>query len=1010
MTMNPLNHPISYATPLHVTESGWLEHVPFGMLLVDLARPKTLVELGTHTGVSYCAFCQAVNTLQLDTACYAVDTWQGDEHAGFYDTDVLVDLQAHHDPLYGSFSRLIPSTFDEAISYFADGSIDFLHIDGCHDYESVKHDFETWLPKLSKRAIVLFHDTNVREQNFGVWRLWDELCDTYPHLEFKHGNGLGLIVIDNYPTQELRELIETADTAIQQLRQFFQQLGSRLQLHRLAVELQQKEQHVQNITKSNAASAKHIENLERIGAELTGKVQEQAQQLTAKDQEQAQQLAAMQSQLQRFEREAQKTTAQLANRARAVEVLTLQVRDKDRHIHNLEHMLTDRERRIHELANMAIDHQHLAQRLNSIESRASWQLLHKLWQTQMRLAAPDTFQGKVWVTLTKGARRALPRRLLSHDTVTSPMVVEDTHFSPTETLRLSTHNTSERYAAWLQRTEPTEDMLDEQRATAKQLSYQPLFSVVVPVHDPPPAILREAIASVQAQTYTHWELCLVDGGSLDSDIAEILNEAKASDARLRLEYLSENRGIAGNSNAAAALATGEFLVLLDHDDLLAPDTLFEVAQALNENANTDIVYFDEDKLSEDGRERSEPFLKPDWSPELLLSANYLMHSVIRRALFLRVGGFREDTEGAQDWDLLLRCTEQTAAIVHIPKFLYHWRQMIGSTAATYEAKPYVFDNQLRIVQEHLRRRGLPAAKARFVNPGQLQVVWPTRNSRVSIVIPTKEKVELLRPCLNSLLQHTAYGDFEVILVDNGSHQPETLAYYDEIRRDSRVRILDYPHPFNYSAANNFGAAEATGDLLLFLNNDIEILDADWLEELVRWAERPEIGAVGAKLLYPDGRIQHTGVIIGMEGHASHIFWGAPEHYGGIFGSSDWYRDYMAVTGACMMMRRTLFEEVGRFDEAYELAFSDIEICLRIVEAGYRNIYTPFARLRHHEGGSRGQHIPVDDILRGYEHMHLFVEQGDPYFNPNLSYAHRIPQLVGRDEVSRSERLQRLCGV
>jgi len=335
---------------------------------------------------------------------------------------------------------------------------------------------------------------------------------------------------------------------------------------------------------------------------------------------------------------------------------------------------------------------------------------------------------------------------------------------------------------------------------------------------------------------------------------------------------------------------------------------------------------------------------------------------------------------------------------------------LGSTAATYEAKPYVFDNQLRIVAEHLQRQGIARAKTRFASPGVLQVSWPTQNSRVSIIIPTKEKIALLRPCLDSLLQLTAYEHYEVILVDNGSQQAETLAYYAELRDDPRVRILDYAEPFNYSAANNFGAAQASGDLLLFLNNDIEILHPDWLEELVRWAERPDIGVVGTKLLYPNGRIQHAGVIIGMEGHASHVFWGVQEQYSGPFGSSDWYRDYMAITGACMMMRRTLFEEVGRFDEEYTLAFSDIELCLRAIKAGYRNVYTPFARLRHHEGGSRGHHIPVDDMLRAYDHIYTLVTQGDPFFNQNLSYISRVPQLRRVDEQTREARLRHLCGI
>jgi GT2 family glycosyltransferase/predicted O-methyltransferase YrrM len=952
------------------------------MSLIASARPRLLVELGTHTGVSYCAFCQAVQELETGTRCYAIDTWRGDRQAGFYGPEVLADLRLHHDSRYSAFSQLLQSTFDAAVEGFEDGSIDLLHIDGCHAYDEVKHDFDTWYPKLSDTAIVLFHDTNVtdvRESPYGVRRLWQEISEGHPHFEFFHGNGLGVLVAAEFPSAEVQQLIETPREEVPIIREFFQQLGQRFttqyQRDRLALELEMKEQHVQ---------------------QLVGQGEE-------RERKWRQDVDAVNRQLAQYGADITRLQTQLARRVRAVEALTVQVRDKDQHIYNLGTITTDYERCVQQLAAAE-------QRLQEIESRASWQLLQKLWQLQMRLAAPSTPQGKAWLTLTRGAKLVLPRRLLGDKQANGAVETPPASSRLPPPVATMSGESAESYSAWLIRNEPSEATLQSQRTEAAQLVYQPLLSIITPVYNPPEEILQETIASVQAQTYTNWEFCLVDGGSTDPEIRMLLDQAAMQDTRIRVAYLTENLGIAGNSNAAAALASGEFLVLLDHDDTLAPNMLFEVASALSERSETDLVYFDEDKLSEFGQQRSEPFFKPDWSPELLLSANYLMHSVVRRELFMAVGGFATNADGAQDWDLALRCTERSRAIVHIPKILYHWRQLAGSTAATYEAKPYVFDNQLRIVAEHLQRQGIAGAKARFASPGVLQVSWPTRHSRVSIIIPTKERIELLRPCLDSLLQLTAYAHYEVILVDNGSRQAETLAYYAELRADPRVRILDHAGAFNYSAANNFGAAHASGGLLLFLNNDMEILHPDWLEELVRWAERPDIGVVGTKLLYPDGRIQHAGVIIGMEGHASHIFWGIREQYGGPFGSSDWYRDYLAVTGACMMMRQTLFDEVGRFDEEYTLAFSDIELCLRVIEAGYRNVYTPFARLRHHEGGSRGHHIPVDDMLRACDHMYALVARGDPFFNQNLSYSSRVPQRSRADEQTREARLRHLCGI
>ncbi len=1001
---NPLAHPICLTQPARLPDdlatSNWAEHIPFALFLIASARPRLLVELGTHAGVSYCAFCQAVQELEADTRCYAIDTWQGDPQAGFYGPEVLADLRLHHDSRYGAFSQLLQSTFDAAVAGFEDGSIDLLHIDGCHTYDEVKHDFETWYPKLSDTAIVLFHDTNVRENQYGVWRLWQEISADRPHFEFFHGNGLGVLVATKFPAAEVQQLIETPRAEVPIIREFFQQLGQRLTTQHqrilLALELEIKEQHVRQLVNSTAEQEQRARHLAEQGAERERKWR--------------QDVDAINQQLTRYASDIARLQAQLARRVRAVEALTVQVKDKDQHIHNLGMIIADREQRVRQLAAAIGDRQQLKQRLQSIESRASWQFLHKLWQMQMRLAAPATPQGKAWLAFTRGARLVLPRRLIGNrqaDGAVETLLADSDLPVPVAT---TSGEGTEDYSAWLLRNEPSEATLRSQRAGAARLAYQPLLSIITPVYDPPEEILQETIASVLAQTYTNWELCLVDGGSANPQIRTLLDRAATQDTRIRVAYLMENLGIAGNSNAAAALATGEFFVFLDHDDTLAPNMLFEVASALNERPEADLIYFDEDKLSEFGGHRSEPFFKPDWSPELLLSANYLMHSVVRGELFVAVGGFATNADGAQDWDLALRCIERSTAIIHIPKILYHWRQLSGSTAATYEAKPYVFDNQLRIVAEHLQRQGIARAKARFASPGVLQVSWPTQNSRVSIIIPTKEKIALLRPCLDSLLQLTAYEHYEVILVDNGSQQAETLAYYAELRDDPRVRILDYAEPFNYSAANNFGAAQASGDLLLFLNNDIEILHPDWLEELVRWAERPDIGVVGTKLLYPDGRIQHAGVIIGMEGHASHVFWGVPEQYGGPFGSSEWYRDYMAVTGACMMMRRTLFDEVGRFDEEYTLAFSDIELCLRVVEAGYRNVYTPFARLRHHEGGSRGHYIPVDDMLRAYDHMYAVVAHGDPFFNQNLSYASRVPQRSRVDEQTREARLRYLCGI
>ncbi len=566
------------------------------------------------------------------------------------------------------------------------------------------------------------------------------------------------------------------------------------------------------------------------------------------------------------------------------------------------------------------------------------------------------------------------------------------------------------YRAWLDLHEPTEEMLERQRRQALALAYRPLISFITPVFDAPPEVLRETLGSVLAQTYDHWELCLVDGGSQAKEVEALLREFAARDRRVRIRFLETNRGISGNTNLAMAMARGEFLAFLDHDDTVSPDLLFEVVRRLNEKRHepqADILYFDEDILSADGRTREEPFFKPDWSPDLFLCVHYLTHAVVRRSLASAVGPLDSAMEGAQDWDFMFRCVEAAARIEHIARVLYHWRKGPASSAGRVSAKPYALPAQLRAVESHCRRIGLSSAQAHFPAPGTLRVVWPASGNKVSIIIPTKDKVKLLRRCLRSILERTSYENFEIIVVDNQSRQAATHAYYRSLAGAARVRILDYPDPFNYSTANNRGASQASGELLLFLNNDTEVLDEGWLAELVRWADRPEIGAVGTKLLYPNRTVQHAGVVLGMESFCGHVYRGVAQDHRDMFGALDWYRNYLAVTGACLMMRRQAFNLVGGFDEGYRIGYSDIEICLRLVQQGYRVVYTPFAPLLHYEGRTRFNHLPRPDIRRAYQHLGPTIEAGDPYFNPNLSYGSCLPTLAEPNEEPCRERLRRV---
>jgi GT2 family glycosyltransferase len=565
------------------------------------------------------------------------------------------------------------------------------------------------------------------------------------------------------------------------------------------------------------------------------------------------------------------------------------------------------------------------------------------------------------------------------------------------------------YQTWAVAHEPTLLEREQQRQVALRFAQQPRISVIVPVFNPPLPVLQAAIESVRQQTYGTWELCLTDAGD-DPQVRAFLSDLARSDARIRLRTLPSNDGISANANAALELATGEWVLFLDHDDLIAPDLMFEVVSLLQHEPQTDIVYYDEDKISADGRIRRDPWFKPSqFSPDLLLSANFLMHAVFRYSLLQSVGGLRSEYDGAQDWDLALRCSEQTTAIRHVHRVLYHWRQLPGSTAGDADAKPWAYEAQQRCLSASFARRGI-AAEVLLTPQRRARVKLPCRGDLASIIIPNKDKADLIERCVETILQYTSYPAYEIIIVDTGSSDPATHDLYAAWRQHSQIRIIDLPGRFNYSYANNVGAKAANGELLVFLNNDTEVLagHGDWLEELASWAEQPGVGAVGAKLLRPDRRIQHAGVVFGLGGHASHIFDYAPEDAFGPFGSVEWYRTVSAVTGACLALRRTHFEQVNGFDQDYRLVYSDIELCVRLSEQGLRCVYTPYACLLHHEGASRGISTPPADALRASIQLAGWANQSDPFFNPNLSSEARIPQLPSAAEQDRPARLIRIA--
>lgn len=536
--------------------------------------------------------------------------------------------------------------------------------------------------------------------------------------------------------------------------------------------------------------------------------------------------------------------------------------------------------------------------------------------------------------------------------------------------------------------------MDEQLAAAllSGMTAPPLISIVMPVYDVDPCWLRAAIDSVRRQFYPHWELCVVDDASTRADTRQALNELARSDSRIRLRRLRRNLGIAGASNAALRMVSGEYVGLLDNDDELTRDALLEMARTIV-NENPDIIYSDEDKLEADGS-HGEPNFKPDFNVDYFMSINYVCHfSVLRRKLLRQIGGFRPGYEGAQDYDLLLRATEHDEKVSHIPKVLYHWRKIPGSTAASAEAKPQSWVAGQRALAESLSRRQIDAVAEPGPYPNTFRVRRTIKDRPlVSILLPFRDKPELLATCVESILDKTDYTDYEVLGIDNGSVEPKTRKLMQHLQdRDPRVRFARHDTPFNFSEINNFAASQARGEHLLLLNNDTEVISPEWLRAMLEHSQRPEVGVVGARLLYPDNYVQHAGVIVGIGGVAGHAHLHEQSDRPGYFARARLPQNLSAVTFACAMTRRNVFEELGGLNaNELRVAFNDIDYCLRAREAGYLIVYTPFAELYHHESRSRGYEDSPEKQARFSEEVRYMrrrhgdiLRRGDPYYNPNL---------------------------
>jgi GT2 family glycosyltransferase len=558
-----------------------------------------------------------------------------------------------------------------------------------------------------------------------------------------------------------------------------------------------------------------------------------------------------------------------------------------------------------------------------------------------------------------------------------------------------------RYEEWLAARRPGPAELDRQRAEAASWARRPLVSICMPVYDPDPGALRQAAASVAAQSYDNWELCICDDASPRPAVGEVLDQLAAGDGRVKVVRAASNGGISRATNEALALASGEFVAFLDDDDLLEPHALHLFVAALQERPDIDVFYSDEDMLLPSGR-RGFPFLKPGWSPETLVGMNYVTHFVMaRRRLVDEVGGLRPERDGAQDHDLLLRLAEQTTAVHHVPEVLYSWRHSASSTAMTAEAKPWAYEAGRLAVEDALERRGLEGTVTAGQFPGAYHVRYapPSPAPAVEILVPTRDRAELLGPCLASLQELTDYPAFTVTVLDNDSKEKAT---FDLLARH-KVRVVPVPGPFNYSAIVNAGFAATGAEFVLTLNNDTRVVDPGWLAELVGLCALPAVGAVGCKLVFGDGRLQHEGIAVGCGVPAANLSFGAPGLRVVGAGIST-TRDAMAVTGACSLFKRSAWEAIGGYDEAFAVAYNDVDFCIRLHRAGYRVLYTPYVALVHEESSSRGDLSPGQDEALLLRRWAPLLAAGDPYFSPRLTIGRYGLELASQEGAFRGRRI------
>jgi len=874
------NPEFEYEKVLEDHEQPWKGHIYFAYDLVSNLKPELIVELGTYKGMSFFSFCQAVKDHNFSTTLFAVDTWKGDKQSSYFGEEVWELFDKIKKSYYEKLKiNILKTTFDEAVTEFEDDSIDILHIDGLHTYDAVKHDFETWESKVKDDGIILFHDTYETRDDFGVYRLWEELKKQYKTIEFAHSHGLGVLFkgSDLYNSlSPLQEIWQKNYTSINENNKL-QYYGKTKDIRRR--ELKSKRQGPS--TKIIPAWPWWITNPLRVIAYP----------------------------------------------------FVLLIRKTDM---------------LYKDAGLGIE---------LLKNEGIVMFFSRLY----------------WYSRGK--------RLIQEIPLTSKYFDQKIALNKID------------YHKWIKRNDTLSDK--DRSLIRSHINYfdsNPKFSVLMPVYNTKGEYLRQAIDSVLGQLYENWELCIADDASASTEVHSILREYGKKDSRIRLSFRQENGGISACTNTALEMKTGDWIVLLDHDDLLSEHALYLLTDVINNNPDAAIIYSDKDRIDSKGQ-RSTPYFKPDWDYDLFLGQNFISRlGAYRVDLAHKVGGFREGFEGSQDWDFTLRVVEiiQESDIHHIPFILYHWRQT--DTSFSNISLELARDAAQRLVNEHFERTD-QSARAYSEGHSSFQLIkreLPLKCPLVSVIIPTKDQCELLKTCIDGLIKRTDYKPVEIVIVDNGSSEPDALEFLKNVQSNNNVRVVKDSGLFNFSRLINNGVSNSSGEVCVLLNNDTEIINSGWLDEMVSHAIRPEVGAVGAKLYFPNNTIQHGGVILGIGevAVAEHVHRNIQREYPGYFCRLLLTHNMSCVTAACMALRREIFDEIGGLNEKdLAVGYNDVDFCIRIRQAGYKIIWTPHAELYHLESRSRGYHTEPEELNRLIPFMRKkwgFILDNDPFYNHNLS--------------------------